>query len=75
MATMEKLEQDINKAMETSRMCRGEVCRSLESEVDQLEDQLTSMCSAEGTCSTSEVAGLKNKIRMTYENLPSAVHI
>ena len=75
MKTMEKLENDINKAMETSCMCRGEWCRSLESEVDELDYQLSSVCSSEGTCSSDKVVDLENKIRMTYKHIPSGIHI
>ncbi|MBW1792361.1 MAG: hypothetical protein JRJ14_08945 [Deltaproteobacteria bacterium] len=71
MTTMEKLTNDINKAMETSCICRGEWCRSLEPEVDELEYQLTSVCSFEGTCSSDKVVDLENKIRMTYKHIPS----
>ena len=75
MTTMKKLESEINKAMETSSMCRGEWCRSLESEVDELDYQLSSVCSSEGTCSSDKVVDLENKIRMTYKHIPSGIHI
>lgn len=71
MTTMEKLDNEITKAMETSCICRGEVCRSLEPEVDDLEYQLSSVCSSEGTCSSDEVVDLENKIRETYKHIPS----
>jgi hypothetical protein len=75
MTTMEKLENGISKVMETSCICRGEWCRSLEPEVDKLEYQLTSVCSSEGTCSSSKVVDLENKIRMTYKHIPTDINI
>jgi len=71
MTTMEKLENEITRVMETSCICRGELCRSLEPEVDELEYQLSSVCSSEGNCSSDKVVDLENKIQMTYKHIPS----
>jgi hypothetical protein len=74
MTTMEKLENEITDVMETSFICRGELCRSLEPEVDKLGYELSSVCSSAGTCSSRKVADMEKKIRMTYKNIPSDMH-
>ena len=75
MTRMEILENDINTASEASTVCRGEVCRSLESEVDALESRLSLLCSPPGTCSTVKVAELEEKIHTAYGNIPSKTNI
>ena len=75
MNSMERLEYDINTACEASSVCRGEVCRSLESEIDALGSRLSSLCSSEGTCSTVKVGELKEKIHTAYGNIPSKTNI
>ncbi len=75
MTTMEKLENKITKVLETSFICRGELCRSLEPEVDKLAYQLSSVCVSAGTCSSKKVTDLENKIRTTYKHIPSDIHI
>lgn len=72
MTTIEKLENGIDKTLEYSAICRAEWCRSLEPEVDELAEELSSVCSAEETCSTNKVMDLEKKIHMTYKNIPSA---
>lgn len=71
MTEMEKLESKISGLMETSLFCRGELCRSLEPEVDRLGYKLSSVCSSEKTCATDKVTNLENKIRNTYKHIPS----
>jgi hypothetical protein len=75
MKTMEKLVNDIDSVLEKSCVCRGEWCRSLESEIDALEYELSSVCSSEGTCSSDKVVNLENKVRKTYKNLPTGGYL
>lgn len=71
MTKMEKLESKINDVMETSLYCRGELCKSLEPEVDRLGYELSSVCSSERSCSSNKVMNLEKKIRNTYKHIPS----
>ena len=75
MNTMEKLEYEINKAVDTSCICKGKTCRSLESEIDALESRLSSLCMSEGTCSSDSVLELEKKISTAYKQIPSKTNI
>lgn len=75
MTTMETLESDINKAYETSTICRGELCKTLEPTLDTLEGQLSSICFIDGSCSSDKVVDLKKKIRKVYQQIPPDIHI
>jgi len=71
MTIIEKLNSDINNAEETSRVCRGEWCRTLEPEVDKLAYELSAACTSHSTCASGEVVGLESKISSTYKHIPS----
>ena len=73
--SFESLQNRIDNAMEKSSICRGEWCRSLESEVNQLEDEVRSLCTAEGSCTSQEYLGLEEKIHKCYDNLSPNIHV
>lgn len=73
--SLERLQNRIDNTMELTSICRSEWCRALESEVNQLEDELWSLCRTEGSCSSKEVKGLENKIHKSWENLSPNIHI
>lgn len=65
--SINRLKEQINNVTELSGICRGEWCRSLESKVDELNDQLDLV---ETSCKAGNrtVAEMKNKISKAYRN-------
>ena len=65
--SINRLKEQINNVTELSGICRGEWCRSLESKVDELNDQLDLV---ETSCKAGNrtVAKMKNKISKAYRN-------
>ena len=74
-AYMETLENDINKVQELSRICRGEWCRVLESEVDALQDELTYMKIHESDFESTKVEQMSRRLQDAYKHLAPDIHI
>ncbi|RJX27520.1 MAG: hypothetical protein C4531_13675 [Desulfurivibrio sp.] len=56
-------------------ICRGEWCRSLESDVDRLEMELHDVSSEASTfIAGARVEEMSNKIRLAYRNLGPDIH-
>jgi hypothetical protein len=75
MATLiNKLESEIDNTLELSAICRGEWCRSLESKVNELDEELSAVSTAPAMTDSSWVAEMSDKIRKTYRNLGPNIH-
>lgn len=75
MATAIKdLENSINNTVELSSVCRGEWCRKLESEVDYLEDEVTSL-SHDPSVPEGVIESLEGKLRSAYRQLGPDIHL
>jgi len=69
------LENDINNTLEMSSICRGEWCRSLESEVDELRYQVTGLSRSDIGVEDSRIKEMSNKIQTSYRNLSPDIHV
>ncbi|MDD3619234.1 MAG: hypothetical protein RBR09_11770 [Desulfobulbaceae bacterium] len=76
MSTFRDLEQKIDNVVELSSMCRGEWCRTLESQMDELDRELHDVvrrtCKSERHLKFSKV---EDKIRRGYRNLSPNIHV
>ena len=66
--SINRLKEQINNVSELSGICRGEWCRSLESRVDELKDQMDSV---ERSCKAGNktIAEMEKKVSKAYKNL------
>lgn len=74
-AYLDILESDINKVQGLSRICRGEWCRFLESEVDLLQNELVEFKIIEGDFERSRIEEMSAKLRDAYRHLAPDIHI
>lgn len=74
-AYMRMLENDVNKVQELSRICRGEWCRFLESEVDALQNELMEFRILEGDFESARIEDLSAKLRDAYRHLAPDIHV
>lgn len=74
-AYMRILEDDVDKVQELSRVCRGEWCRFLESEVDCLHNELIEFRILEGDFETARIDELAAKLRDAYRHLAPDFHV
>jgi len=72
---VERLISDIDKVQGMSHVCRGELCRSLESEVDSLQYELQEFKNAEGDFERVKIEELSARLRDAYRHLAPDVHI
>ena len=68
------LEDDVNTVQELSRVCRGEWCRFVESEVDSLQDELIEFRILEGDFEKTRIDELAAKLRDAYRHLAPDIH-
>lgn len=71
----EILEEDINKLLAQSHVCRGEWCRSLESEIDALQNELMEIKKIEGGLEKTRFEEMSAKIKEAYRQLEPDIHI
>jgi len=71
---IERLENEIDNTLELSSICRGEWCRSLESKVDVLEDELIEARKVE-SLTEGRIVDMSNKIQESYRNLGPDIHV
>lgn len=69
------LENDINNTLELSSICRGEWCRSLESEVDELRYELGEVRRSGLGVEDSRINEMSDKIQRSYKNLSPDIHV
>jgi hypothetical protein len=72
---LQTLEKDINRVHDLSRICRGEWCRRLESQVDDLLDEVRDMEIHEADFETSLVHEMSFKLMDAYKHLAPDIHI
>lgn len=72
---LQTLEKDINRVLDLSHMCRGEWCRSLESEVDGLLEEVREMEINEADFETSLVHKMADKLMDAYRHLAPDIHV
>lgn len=71
----ETVRKDIDNVQDLSHMCRGEWCRSLESAVDSLQNELQEFSIAEGDFGETEIKEMTIRIRDAYRHLAPDIHI
>jgi hypothetical protein len=71
---LEILEKDIDKVEDMSRLCRGELCRSLESELDALQNELGELKINEGDFEKDLVEKMSKKLKDAYKHLEPDIH-
>ena len=70
------IKSNIDNTLEMSSICRGEWCRSLESEVDLLENELDRVARKSNLfIDDASVEKMSNKLRKAYRNLGPDIHI
>ncbi|MBW2472502.1 MAG: hypothetical protein JRE18_10520 [Deltaproteobacteria bacterium] len=72
---LEILEKDIDKVVDMSRLCRGELCRSLESELDALQNELGELKIYEGDFEKELVEKMSRKLKDAYKHLEPDIDI
>lgn len=72
---IEKLESRIDNALELSSICRGEWCRSLETDVDVLDGVLERAGMEATAAETTRLAAMADKITAAYRNLGPDIHV
>lgn len=72
---IDKLESKIDNALELSSICRGEWCRSLESDVDVLEGLVDRAKVEAPTVEGVRLAAMADKLTKAYRNLGPNIHI
>lgn len=73
--SMNRLEGEIDHTLELSAICRGEWCRALESQVDDLRAELTEVSRVKTIADSSRFAKMSDKIRRAYRNLGPDIHV
>lgn len=68
-----ELESKIDNTVELTSVCRNEWCRSLETEIDELEATVSELNPAE--TDPLLVNGLFNKLNVAYRNLGPTIRI
>lgn len=71
---LEILEKDIDKVQDLSRLCRGELCRLLESELDALQNELGELKINEGDFEKDLVEKMSKKLKDAYKHLEPDIH-
>ena len=66
---------DIENVQDLSHICRGEWCRSLESEADSLQNELQEFTIAEGDFGSAEIAEMATRLRDAYRHLGPDIRI
>jgi hypothetical protein len=74
-AYFETVRNDIENIQDLSHMCRGEWCRSLESEADSLQNELQEFSIAEGDFGAVEIKDMSIRLRDAYRHLAPDIHI
>ena len=70
------LENEIDKTLEMTSICRGEWCRALESDVDRLEVQLQDVTAdAKTFVAGARIEEMNGKIQHAYRNLGPDIHV
>jgi len=72
---LNSLERQIDNVAELSSICRGEWCRTLESEVDSLREQVTVASHREPTSERTRIGKMSNKISEAYRHLAPDIHV
>ena len=75
MTSYTNLEEKIHNTVELSSVCRGEWCRSLESNMDQLVNELHDFVKSGETERRTYAASLSREIREGYRNLGPDIHV
>jgi archaellum component FlaC len=71
----ENLKNRIDNVAELSTMCRSEWCRSLESRVDSLEEEVDSLSIGESRVSRQELSNMRDKLSEAYRHLGPDIHV
>ena len=69
------LESDINKVLTQSKVCRGEWCRALESEIDGLQYELMEIKKCEPWVEKARLDAMSGKLRDAYRHIEPDIHI
>jgi len=69
------LEHRIDNALELSSICRGEWCRSLESNVDVLENLVNKAGREAPPVDGLRLSVMNNKLTAAYRNLGPDIHV
>jgi len=75
MTTYKNIEGKINDTVELSSVCRGEWCRSLESDMDRLDGELYDYVKSGEVNERFCLASISNKIRKTYRNFKPDIRV
>ena len=75
MNTYRELEQKIVNTVELSSVCRGEWCRALESQMDELDHELHDLVKSGEVNERFCLATITDKIRQGYRNLSPDIHV
>ena len=73
--SMNRLEGEIDHTLELSTICRGEWCRALESQVNNLDAELTEVSRVKTIADSSRFAKMSEKVRKAYRNLGPNIHV
>ena len=75
MNTYREMEQRIDNTVELSSVCRGEWCRALESEMDELDHELRDYMKSGEVNERFCLATVSKKMRQGYRNLSPDIHV
>jgi hypothetical protein len=75
MTVFKDIEQKIDQTVELSSVCRGEWCRSLESDMDSLESQFQEYVHSGEVHERFCLADMTGRIRKGYRNLGPVIRI
>lgn len=73
---LERIEHEIDNVLEMSSICRSEWCRTVESDVDRLDEELREAnLEAYSLNDDERIEVMSGKIRQAYKNLGPDIHI